>query len=55
MHTQPAVNLSLYTIESRSTTQRGFLADAQLRPRPVAFEPQTAWSTPQFQVDTQLK
>ena len=54
MHTQPAVNLSLYTIQSYSTTVREFLADPVLRPRPVAFEPQSEWLTPQFQVDTRL-
>lgn len=55
MHTAPAVIFSLYTILLYSTTQRGFLADAQLQPRPVAFEPQPHGLTPQFQVDTSLK
>ena len=62
MHTAPAVILSLYTrntrpytIGSRSTTVREFLADALLQTEPVAFEPQPHGPTPQFQVDTQLK
>jgi hypothetical protein len=62
MHTTPAVILTLYTrntrpytIESYSTTVREFLADALLRPVPVAFEPQREWLTPQFQVDNKIK
>ena len=61
MHTIPpgvqllyTANPRPYTIESYSTTQREFLADTQLRPRPVAFEPQSEWLTPQFQVDSRL-
>ena len=43
-----------YTIRSYSNTSREFLADGLLQPQPVAFEPHTEWTTPQFQVDTRL-
>ena len=62
MHTVSPMVLSLYThntrsytIESYSTTSREFLADALLRPVPVAFEPHREWLTPQFQVDNLIK
>ena len=48
-------NTRPYTIESYSTTSREFLADAQLQPVPVAFEPRREWLTPQFQVDNLIK
>jgi hypothetical protein len=48
-------NTRPYTIESYSSTSREFLADAQLQPVPVAFEPQCEWLTPQFQVDNLIK
>jgi len=48
-------NTRPYTIELYSTTVREFVADALLRPVPVAFEPHREWPTPQFQVDTRIK
>ena len=43
-----------YTIESYSTTQREFLPDPLLQPKPVAFKPMAPLLYTAFQVDKSL-
>jgi hypothetical protein len=44
-------NKSAYTARSYSTTQREFLPDPVLQPKPVAFQPEAPLLYTAFQVD----
>ena len=62
MHEVPSGVLSLYTANTRpytirlySTTQREFLPDPLLQPKPVAFKPEAPLLYTAFQVDNSLK
>ena len=48
-------NTRPYTIRSRSTTVREFLADPLLKPKAVAFQPVAPLLNIEFQVDNLLK
>ena len=47
-------NQKPYTIGSYSTTQREFLVDPLLHPKPVAFKPLAPLLVTKFQVDKSL-
>ena len=48
------MNKSAYTARSRSTTQREFLSDPLLNPKPPPFRPEAPLLYCEFQVDNTL-